>query len=100
MVEAVQKATIRAGLDEAQFWASTPYQSLLRIREARQSQMEGYLVIGWMSERFAREKVLKPLHDYIGEKPEEVVDPAEAMRDWAKRNDAKFNRVEPAPDAA
>lgn len=100
MVETVQKATIRAGLDEAQFWTSTPYQSLLRIREARQSQMEGYLVIGWMSERFAREKVLKPLNDYIGDKPEEVVDPAEAMRDWARRNDAKFNKVEPALNAA
>lgn len=97
VVETVQKTIIRAGLDEAQFWGSTPYQSLLRIKEAQRAQMEGYLATGWMAERFAREKVLKPLSDYLNDEPEAAVDEAEALRDWAKRNDAKFARPEADP---
>lgn len=86
MVEALQAATIQAGLDEAEFWRSTPYQSVLRIKAAQKGRLE----MAWLNERLAREELLNPLAHYTDEKAAEVVDMASAMRDWAKRNDEKF----------
>lgn len=47
---------------------------------------------GWWAERFAREKMLKALPEYL-DKPKEA-EPAHALAvaDWAKRNDAKFRK--------
>lgn len=96
MVEAHLRLAARAGLTEAEFWSLTPYRLSLRLQEAGKARMEG----AWLNERLAREKTLNPLAHYTAEKPAETVDVASAMRDWAKRNDAKFNRVEPGRDAA
>ncbi len=64
-MEAVQQAVLQAGLDEDQFWASTPYQTVLRIKAAQRAKLEGFLMIGWMSERFAREDRLQGPQHYI-----------------------------------
>lgn len=66
-MEAVQQAIIQAGLDEAQFWDSTPYQSLLRIKAANRSRLEGYLSVGWFAEYFARQGPLQGPQHYIRE---------------------------------
>lgn len=86
MVEAVLQAALQAGVAEAEFWRSTPYQSFVLIKAAQRGRIEA----AWLNERFAREKVLNPLPRYIGDKPAETVDMASAMRDWAKQNDARF----------
>lgn len=91
MVEAHLRAAVRAGLTEAEFWGLTPYRLSLRLQEAGRALVEG----AWLNERLAREKALSPLPHYTGEKPAETVDVASAMRDWAKRNDAKFRKAEP-----
>ncbi len=39
----------------------------MRIKEVSTARMEIALVTGWMSERFAREKVLRGPQDYISE---------------------------------
>lgn len=95
MVEAHLRLALRAGLTEAEFWSLTPYRLSLRLQEAGKARMEG----AWLNERLAREKTLNPLAHYTAEKPAETVDVASAMRDWAERNDAKFNRVEPPSEA-
>lgn len=77
----------------------TPYLTHLAIRGRARRAGEIATATGWMSEMFARQKVLKPLKDYTEGEPEEAVDMAEAMRDWAKKNDVRFNKVEPRPDA-
>lgn len=64
-MEAVQQAALQAGLDEAEFWAATPYQTVLRIKAAQRAKLEGFLMVGWMSERFAREERLQGPQTYI-----------------------------------
>lgn len=86
MVEAVLQVALQAGIAEVEFWRLTPYQSVVQIKAAQRGRVE----MAWLNERFAREKTLNPLDHYVSDKPAETVDMASAMRDWAKRNDAKF----------
>lgn len=53
---------------------------------------ESVMAGGWWSERFAREDRLKPLSEYLAGKPSAGVNEAEALKAWAKRNDAKFKK--------
>lgn len=75
MVEAVQLATIQAGLDEREFWHSTPYHSVLRIKAAQRARLEAFLLTGWFSERFARENRLSGPQHYIRELLDDTPDP-------------------------
>ena len=65
MVEAHLRAAIRAGLTASEFWGVTPYNLSIRLQEMNRSRMEGYLITGWMSERFAREERLQGPQTYI-----------------------------------
>lgn len=96
MVEAHLRAAVRIGLTEDEFWSLTPYRLSLRLQEADRA----FIATAWMNERFAREKTLNPLRHYTEKQAEETVDMAEAMKDWARRNDAKFRKVETPFDEA
>lgn len=56
-------------------------------------QAESVMAAGWWSERFAREDRLKPLAQYLDGKPSGQVNEAEALKAWARRNDAKFKKA-------
>lgn len=87
-MEAVQVATIQAGLDEAEFWRSTPYQSVTRIKAAQRAKLEAFLLTGWFSERFAREERLSGPQGYI----QQMLDPADPKLAEAEAL-AKFHRM-------
>jgi hypothetical protein len=63
---------VSAGLDPAEFWKQTP-KSFVAVMEgaARRHRRDFELAItgAWHAEAFARQKRLKGLADYIGEKP-------------------------------
>lgn len=104
-MEAVQQAVLQAGLDEAEFWASTPYQTVLRIKAAQRAKLEGFLMVGWMSERFAREDRLQGPQHYIRtmldqREPEDEDDGDAFVAMFALSNGLGVDEVEPDPDAA
>jgi hypothetical protein len=88
VVEAVQVATIQAGLDEAEFWRSTPYQSVTRIKAAQRAKLEAFLLTGWFAERFAREERLSGPQGYI----QQMLEPADPSLAEAEAL-AKFHRM-------
>ncbi len=99
MVEAHLRAAIRAGLTEAEFWSLTPYRLSLRLQEVNRSRMEGYLITGWMSERFAREDRLQGPQTYIRSMLDQR-EPAEDDGDafvamFALSNGLEVDEVEP-----
>lgn len=77
MVEAHLRAAVRAGLSEDEFWRLTPYRLSLRLHETNRGRMEGFLITGWMAERFAREERLQGPQAYIKQFLDPV-DPNEA----------------------
>lgn len=66
-METLHLAAIQAGVDPDAFWAMTPYQVVTRVKAANKAKMEDHLMIGWFSERFAREKELRSPDHYIKE---------------------------------
>lgn len=66
-MEAIYLAAIQAGIDEATFWRSTPYQATICIKAANKAKVEANLMSGWFSERFAREETLRGPQHYIQE---------------------------------
>ena len=93
MVEAVLSAIIGAGLDEREFWDSTPYQSGLRLRAVGKARREAYLLTGWMAERFAREERLSGPNHYM----RQFFEPNAAEEDAEALADAEFNRLARMP---
>ena len=91
-MEAVQVATIQAGLDEAEFWRSTPFQSVTRIKAAQRAKLEAFLLTGWFAERLAREERLQGPQSYIESMIERPDPKAEAELAEAMAR-AEFHRM-------
>lgn len=89
MVEAVLSAVIGAGLDEATFWTSTPYETALRLKAVGKARREAYLLTGWMAERFAREERLSGPGHYL----RQFFEPNAAEQDAEALADAEFARI-------
>lgn len=80
-MEAVFAAFIGAGLEGNLFWASTPYDTSLRLRAVHRDRAQGSLLAGWFAERFAREQQLRGPAAYAAEMLDGETNPemAEAM---------------------
>ncbi|WP_312595485.1 hypothetical protein [Brevundimonas sp.] len=89
MVEALLSATVGAGLDEQQFWDSTPYQTGLRLKAVGKARREAFLLTGWMAERFAREESLSGPAFYL----RQFFDPQGSEADAEAMADAEFSRI-------
>lgn len=88
-MEALLSATVGAGLDEQQFWDSTPYMASLRLKAVGKARREAYLLTGWMAERFAREESLSGPAHYI----RQFFDPQGSDADAEAMADAEFARI-------
>jgi len=64
-VEAHLAAAIGAGLNEAEFWDSTPYQADLRLMAVGKVRQQTAMLTGWFAERFAREDKLQGPQAYV-----------------------------------
>lgn len=65
----------------------------MKIAVAGRTKRDADMAIatGWWAERFAREKRLSPLGEYLERDGREVgLDEASRLRSWAKGVDAKF----------
>lgn len=84
LVEGALEAALAAGLTEAEFWSSTPYQTALAVRARSKRQFELAATTGWFSERFAREERLNGLDYYLRPNPNLAAEEAEAeIARWA-----------------
>jgi hypothetical protein len=64
----------------------------LAVQSRSKRAADAAMATGWWSARFQREERLKPLADYLAAKPERSPASAMALADWARRNDARFNK--------
>lgn len=87
-MESHLRAAIRAGLIEEEFWPLTPYRLGLRLQEIGRARLEGQLITGWMSERFAREERLSGPQAYI----KQFLDPVDPAEQEAMA-EAMFHRM-------
>lgn len=69
-MEAYLRAALKAEIDEAWFWRSTPYNVQMRVNERSRAAGEAAMATGWWAERFAREERLSSLSHYL--KPAEA----------------------------
>jgi hypothetical protein len=64
----------------------------LVVEGAARRAAEQAIATGWWAERFAREKRLAPLSEYLGDDDGAEVNEAERLRSWAQGIDARFTR--------
>lgn len=78
-MEAYLRAALKAGIDEAWFWRSTPYNVQLRVNERGRAAGEAAMATGWWAERFAREERLSSLGHYLKPPEADAADDGDAL---------------------
>lgn len=78
-MEAYRRAALKAEVDEAWFWRSTPYNVQLMVNERGRAASEAALATGWWAERFAREERLSGMAHYLNPQDPGAADNGDAL---------------------